>query len=93
MRERKVVSLPEMIRKMTAMPAAVYGLTGKGLLAEGFDADICVFNPDTITDRATFSQRTLRAEGLNYVLLGGEVVVEDAVFNGKRMGKLLLRRR
>ncbi len=92
-RERKVVSLPEMIRKMTAMPAAVYGLTGKGLLAEGFDADICIFDPDTIIDRATFSERTLKAEGLNYVLLGGEVVVEDAVFNGKCMGKLLLRRR
>ena len=91
MRERKVVSLPEMIRKMTAMPAAVYGLTGKGLLAEGYDADICIFDPDTIIDRATFSEQTLPAEGLNYVLLGGEVVVENALFNGKCMGKLLLR--
>lgn len=92
-RERKVVSLPEMIRKMTAMPAAVYGLTGKGLLVEGMDADICIFDPDTIIDRADFVDPTRKAEGLNYVLLAGQVVVEDAVFNGKRLGKVLLRRR
>ena len=92
-RERKVVSLPEMIRKMTSMPAAVYGLTGKGILAEGMDADICIFDPDTIIDRADFVDQTRRAEGLNYVLMAGQVVVEDAVFNGKRLGKVLLRRR
>ena len=91
-RERKVVSLPEMIRKMTAMPAAVYGLTGKGILAEGFDADICIFDPDIIIDRADFVDQTRKAEGLNYVIMAGQVVVEGAVFNGKRLGKVLLRR-
>lgn len=92
-RERKVVSLPEMIRKMTAMPAAVYGLTGKGILAEGMDADICIFDPNTIIDRADFLDQTRKAEGLNYVLMAGQVVVENATFNGKRLGKVLLRRR
>lgn len=91
-RERKVTSLPEMIRKMTSMPAAVYGLTGKGLLVEGMDADICIFDPDTIIDRADFIDPTRKAEGLNYVLVGGQIVVEDAVYNGKRMGKVLLRK-
>ena len=90
-RERGVTTLPEMIRKMTAMPAAVYGLKGKGLLREGFDADICIFDPEKIIDHADFIQCHARAEGLNYVILGGEVVVEDAVFNGKRMGKVILR--
>ena len=90
-RERNVTFLPEMIRKMTSMPAAVYGLKGKGLIREGFDADICIFDPEKIIDRAEFVQCHARAEGLNYVILSGEVVVEDAVFNGKRLGKVILR--
>jgi len=91
-RERGVTTLPEMIRKITSMPAAVYGLSSKGLLREGFDADICIFDADKIIDRADFTDCTAKAEGLNYVLVAGEVVVEDAVFNGKRNGKVLLRR-
>nr|MBQ4319256.1 D-aminoacylase [Clostridia bacterium] len=88
-RERRVVPLYEMVRKLTAMPAAVYGLKGKGVLREGFDADICIFNDETIIDRATFVDPTQRCEGLSYVIVGGEVVVEDAVHNGKMCGKVL----
>ena len=91
-RERKVVSLPEMIRKMTSMPAAVYGLKNKGILREGFDADICIFDPQKIIDRANYTECLKRAEGLNYVILSGEVVAENAVYNGKRMGKVILKK-
>lgn len=87
----QVTSLPEMIRKMTSMPATVYGLKGKGLLVEGFDADLCIFDPNRIIDRAEYTDCSKRAEGLNYVLLGGQVVVENAVYNGKRPGRVLLR--
>ena len=90
-RERGVVSLPEMIRKMTSMPAAVYGLWSKGIIREGMDADICIFDADKIIDRSEYTDCIKGAEGLNYVILGGEVVCEDAVFNGKRNGKLILR--
>lgn len=90
-REYHVTSLPEMIRKMTSMPAAVYGLNSKGILAEGFDADICIFDADRILDRADFTNCTLPAEGLCYVILNGQVVVEDAVYRGIRAGKVLLR--
>ena len=89
-RERKVTTLTEMIRKITSMPATVYGLKNKGLLKEGFDADICIFDADKIIDRASFADCTKRAEGLNYVILGGQVVVENAVYNGKRMGRVML---
>ncbi|MBQ8807941.1 MAG: amidohydrolase family protein, partial [Clostridia bacterium] len=90
-RERGVVTLPEMIRKMTSMPAAVYGLSTKGMIKEGMDADICIFDADKIIDRSEFTDCTKGAEGLNYVILGGEVVCENAVFNGKRNGKLIER--
>lgn len=90
-RERGVVSLPEMIRKMTSMPAAVYGFKKKGLLVEGFDADICIFDPDRIIDHSTFTECHLHAEGLNYVLVGGLVAAKDAVATGEMGGTLLLR--
>ena len=74
------------------MPASVYNLDGKGILREGFDADLCIFDPDKIVDRATFIEPTLKADGLNYVILGGEVAAEDAVYCGKRMGRFLVRK-
>ena len=92
-RERGVTTLPEMIRKMTSMPAAVYGLSTKGLLWEGMDADICIFDADAICDRAEFTDCGLRAVGLNYVIVNGEVVVKDAVYQGALPGKVLLRSR
>lgn len=88
-RERGTVTLPEMIRKITAMPAAVYGLATKGLLREGMDADICVFDPDAIQDHATFGNCRAPATGLSYVLVGGKIVVKDAVSNGTRAGRVL----
>ena len=91
-RERKVVSLPEMIRKITSLPAHVYDLKGKGQIAPGYDADICVFDPQTIIDRATFTEPVHRAEGLSYVISGGEIVAENAVCNGKTPAKLLKRK-
>ena len=87
-REEKVGPLHEMIRKMTSMPARVYGLKGKGLIWEGMDADICIFNENEIMDQADYTDPMKRAKGLSYVILGGEVVVEDAVFNGTKNGKL-----
>ena len=91
-RERQVVSLPEMIRKMTSLPAQVYHLTTKGKIAPGYDADICIFDPETIIDRATFTEVYHRAEGLNYVIVSGEVAAENAVFNGTTAGRVLLRK-
>ena len=90
-RERAAVTLPDMIRKMTAMPAAVYSLTGKGLLREGMDADICIFDAARIKDNATFADCSKRADGLSYVILSGEVVVTNAVHDGRRRGRVLRR--
>ena len=91
-RERNVVSLPEMIRKMTFLPAMVYGLENKGYLREGFDADICIFDPETIIDRATYTDPSQRAEGLHWVIVGGEIAAKNAVSTGKTAGKVILRK-
>ena len=88
-RERGVVSLPEMIRKMTGMPAEVYGFTGKGLLQEGYDADICIFDPETIRDRCDYLDCHKRAEGLCYVLVNGKIAVKDGIYNGTRAATVL----
>lgn len=85
-REEKVVSLPEMIRKVTSLPAHVYKLEQKGWLKPGFDADICIFDPETIADQATYTEPTLKARGLHWVIVGGQVVAEDAVATGKTPG-------
>jgi len=91
-REMQVTSLEEMIRKMTLLPAQVYDLTGKGCIREGYDADLCIFDKDTIMDRADYAACHLRAEGLNYVLVAGEIVAKDAVFTGKRLARVWLRK-
>ena len=91
-RERKVTTLPDMIRKMTSLPAAVYGLSGKGLLREGFDADICIFDADKIIDRAEYADCNKRCEGLNYVIVGGKIAVKDSVFTGIKSAKSYLKK-
>ncbi len=88
-RDKKLVSMPEIIRKATSLPAYVYGLANKGLIKEGYDADICVFSEEKFIDRAEYTNPTLACEGLNYVIVSGEIVVENAVHNGKRCGKVL----
>lgn len=90
-RERKVMEIPEMIYKMTALPAKVYELSSKGRLAEGYDADICIFNADTIIDHADFVDSSLANEGLEYVLVDGKVVLEQGKYNNTRAAKVYLR--
>ena len=83
-RERGVTTLPEMIRKMTSLPASVYRLSGKGLIKEGMDADLCIFDPETIIDGSDYLHPTEKNEGLDYVIVAGEIVVRDGVHNGIR---------
>lgn len=88
-REQKLVALPEMIRRMTSLPAHVYGLDTKGKIAEGYDADLCIINPDTFDNPSDFIKCRQPTVGLNYVLIDGKVVVQDGVFNGTRAANLI----
>ena len=90
-REQQVTSLPEMIRKITSLPAHVYGLPTKGRIAEGMDADICIFDADTIIDRAEYTNPRLHAEGLDYVIVGGKIAAVNAVATGEKGGTMLYR--
>lgn len=91
-REEKVTTLPEMIRKMTGLPATVYGLHTKGMIDEGYDADICIFDPDRIQDMADYVNCHAPNEGLHYVLIGGKIVVENNSYTGIRAAQCYRKR-
>lgn len=88
-RERDVLTLEDAIRKMTSLPAQTYGLRGKGLLRPGFDADLVVFDPDRIMDGATFDQPARSPEGIDYVLVGGQVAASGGRCTDQRNGRVL----
>ena len=80
-RELGVVSLNEAVRKMTIMPASRLeqsdpNMRRKGRLSVDADADIVVFDPKTVIDKATFSEPAMRSEGIEYVIVAGKVVVK-----------------
>ena len=90
-RDEKLLSVEEAVRKMTSFPARKLGLTNKGLLRPGADADIVVFNPQTVMDRATFQQARQYPEGIEYVLVNGQICVERGQFTGRTAGRVLAR--
>jgi N-acyl-D-amino-acid deacylase len=90
-RELKVISLEDAVRKMTSLPAQTFGLRDRGLIKEGFAADLVIFDPDTIADRATFEQPHQYATGINRVIVNGETVFADGNMAQARPGAALRR--
>lgn len=88
-RDEKVILLEEAVRRMTSLPAQKFGLKDRGLLREGFAADIVVFDEKEVTDLSTFEKPHAYSKGFRYVLVNGEVVVEEAKHNGTRSGRPL----
>ncbi|MCE5207983.1 MAG: D-aminoacylase [Chloroflexi bacterium] len=88
-REQHVLKLEEAVRKMTSLPAATFRLEGKGLLKEGFDADLVLFDPDQILDQATYENPTTPPVGIAHVLVNGVPAVEQGRVLGTRAGKVL----
>jgi len=88
-REEKVVSLEEIVRKMTAMPAAHLGFVRRGMLKIGWAADVCVFDPERVIDKATFTEPAVYPEGIRQVVVNGEVVVDEGRHTGRLPGKVL----
>ncbi|MFZ5918033.1 MAG: N-acyl-D-amino-acid deacylase family protein [Chloroflexota bacterium] len=90
-RERGVLSLEDAVRKMSSAPAQRLGLRDRGLLREGSWADIVIFDPDRVIDRATFAEPHQYPEGIAWVLVNGQLVVERETHTGQLPGKVLLR--
>ena len=88
-REKGVITFEDAVRKMTSLPAQVYGLQKKGLIRVGMDADLVLLDPKTVGDRATFTDSKLRGQGVEKVWISGECVVEKGIFNNTFKGKLL----
>jgi N-acyl-D-amino-acid deacylase len=90
-RERGVITLEDAVRKMTSFPAARLGLRDRGLLRPGMAADITVFDPATIADRATFTDPHHYSVGVRYVVVNGQITVMDGAHTGAKAGRVLRR--
>jgi N-acyl-D-amino-acid deacylase len=90
-RKRGVISLEEAIRKMSSLPAQTFRLKERGMIQEGFYADITVFDKNQFEDRATFSAPHQYSQGLHYLIVNGELVVEKGEHSGKLPGMILHR--
>ncbi len=86
-REEKVISLEEAIRKLTGLPATNLGLTDRGFLKVGQFADVVVFDPATITDHATYAQPHQYATGVEHVFVNGVQVLADGNHTGAKPGR------
>jgi N-acyl-D-aspartate/D-glutamate deacylase len=90
-REDAVMDLAAAIRSMTSLPASVFGMSDRGVIREGAVADLVVFDPDELTDNATYRDPHQFSEGVEYVFLGGRMAVERGEFNTELYGKVLTR--
>ncbi len=88
-RDTHLVTLSEAIRKMTSLPAQREGLRDRGLLKEGYFADITVFDPRTIEDKATYKDSTQLSEGVKYVFANGQLEYEVGKVTGAKAGQVL----
>lgn len=86
-REHKLYSLEEAVRKITSLPAQVIGLRKRGLLREGNWADVIVFDPDKLTDTATYAQPKSLAVGIDWAIVNGIPVIKEGQFTGNTPGR------
>ncbi len=82
-----VLTLDDAIRRMTVLPARQLGLAAKGHLSVGADADVLIFDPETVNDRAAFSEPLAPPVGIEWVLIGGKPVLRDGLILDRRAGR------
>ena len=88
-REEKLLTLPDAIRKFTALPAQRMRITDRGVLKEGMWADVVVFDPEKVHDVATFDNPNQFSVGMDYVLVNGELVIDNGKMTSALPGKVL----
>jgi N-acyl-D-aspartate/D-glutamate deacylase len=92
-RERGLLSLPEAVRRMTSLAARTFGLAERGLVREGYWADLVLFDADRVTDEATWDEPKLPPSGIRMVVVNGSIALEDGVHTGAGAGRMLRFRR
>ena len=85
-RDEKIMSLEEAIRRMTSLPADKFNINQRGLIKEGFIADIVVFDENEVTDMATFENPHQFSKGFKYIFVNGALTIENGLHNGARKG-------
>ena len=88
-REERVLSLEEAVKKMTSITADRFGLTDRGVIREGAWADLVLFDADTVIDKATFTEPHQYPVGIPYVVVNGQVVIDQDVYTGALPGRVL----
>jgi N-acyl-D-amino-acid deacylase len=88
-RDEKVISLEEAIRRMTSLPAQKFQLTDRGLLAPGYAADIVIFDENKVQDLSTYDKPHVYSTGFQYVLVNGVLTVDRGVHTKARGGMVL----
>ncbi len=89
-REKKILTLPQAVKKITSMPAAKLGLDDRGIIREGAFADLVIFDADRILDRATYTEPEQYPVGIDYVVVNGRIVIDHDRHTGVLPGKFLL---
>lgn len=88
-RERKVLTLEDAVRRMTGLPAMRFRIFDRGLLRQGMKADVVVFDAATVADKATYEHPHQYSEGFRYVLVNGKIVLKNGKMTGERPGRVL----
>lgn len=89
-REEKLLTLENAIKKMTSLPASFLQIRDRGLLMKGYKADIVIFDPETVRDNGTDSNARQYSTGTEYVIVNGKISIENGEYDGVLNGKLLL---
>jgi N-acyl-D-amino-acid deacylase len=89
-REEKILTLENAIRKMTSLPAQLIRMKERGLLIKGYKADIAIFNPETIRENGTYAEPCRYSSGTEYVIVNGKISIDKGEYNGALNGKMLL---
>lgn len=90
-RKRGVITLEDAVRRMTSLPARTFGFKDRGLVREGYAADLVVFDPARVQDKATYKQPHQYSEGFDFVLVNGAVMVDEGKLTEERGGRAIRR--
>ena len=90
--EDEVISLEKAIRSMTGLSSDVFNINDRGYIKESFIADLVIFDPAKLVDKATFTDPFQYSEGIDYLMINGHLVIEDRTFKDLRKGIIIKRK-